>query len=349
MSARGLASLFPMAELSLMGFLEVLPHLPRLARRLRQTAAAAIASRPDLIVTIDAPGFNMRLIDRLKGRGIPLVHYVAPTVWAWHPGRVRQFVGAVDRLLALLPFEPPHFESAGVRCSYVGHPALEIEIGGRDPAGFRARHAIAAAAPLLCLLPGSRRSELDRLLPVFGVAVDRLRREEPTLTVVLPTMPALTPRVRALTERWTHRPIIIESASERYDAFVAADFALAASGTVILELARFGVPTVLAYRANPISAMILRRIARVRYAGLVNLLLDREVVPEFLQQNCRPERLAAALLRLLRDPDARERQREGQREAIRRLGPDHRPSERAAELLLELLAERRARAPGARA
>jgi lipid-A-disaccharide synthase len=346
MAAHGLASLFPIAELSLMGFLEVLPHLPRLARRLRQTAAAAIACRPDLVVTIDAPDFNMRLIDRLAGRGIPLLHYVAPTVWAWRAGRVRHFVGRVDRLLALLPFEPPYFERAGVPCSYVGHPALEIEIGNRDPAAFRARHAIAADAPLLCLLPGSRRSELDRLLPIFGAALERLRAAEPRLAVVLPTIAEMAPLVEARTAGWPYRPTVLRTDAERYDAFAAADLALAASGTVILELARFAVPTVLAYRANPISAAIARRLVRVRYAGLVNLLLDRAVVPEYLQADCRPERLAAALLELLRDPAARDRQRQGQREAIARLGAD-RPSERAADLLLALLAETRARAGGA--
>lgn len=343
MTARGLASLFPMTELSLMGFLEVLPHLPRLRRRLRQIAKAVIASRPDLVVTIDAPGFNLRLIDRLQGHGIPLVHYVAPTVWAWRPGRVRNFVGTVDRLLALLPFEPPIFEAAGVACSYVGHPALELEIGARDPAGFRARHGIAPEAPLLCLLPGSRRFELERLLPVFGATLERLYAAEPRLVVVLPRLPETAALVERLTGRWRRLPIVLAGDAERYDAFAAADLALAASGTVILELARFGVPTVLAYRANPVSAAVLRRIVRVRYAGLVNLLLDREVVPEFLQENCRPEQLAAALLALLRDPAARERQRQGQREAIQRLGPDRRPSERAADLLLELMAETRAR------
>jgi lipid-A-disaccharide synthase len=240
----------------------------------------------------------------------------------------------------LLPFEPPLFEQAGVRCDYVGHPALEVEIGARDPAAFRARHGVAGDARLLCLLPGSRRFEIDRLLPVFGAAVDRLAAAEPHLAVVLPTLPELAPLVERGIARWRRPPILLTGDAARYDAFAAADLALAASGTVILELARFGVPTVLAYRSNPISAAILRRILHVRFAGLVNILLDRAVVPEFIQENCRPEPIAQALLGLLRDPAARERQRAGQREAIERLGSDRRPSERAAEILLGLLAER---------
>lgn len=340
MAAQGLASLFPMSELSLMGFLEVLPHLPRLAWRLRQTAAAVLAGRPDLLVTIDAPGFNMRLIRRLAGRGIPIVHYVAPTVWAWRPGRVRHLVGRVDRLLALLPFEPPLFERAGVPCSYVGHPALELEIGARDASAFRARLGIAADAPLLCLLPGSRRFEIDRLLPVFREATERLAATEPRLAILLPTLPELAPELERRLADWPRRPILLLGDAARYDAFAAADLALAASGTVILELARFGLPTVLAYRGSRMTMAILRRFLRVRFAGLVNLLLDREVVPEFIQENCRPEPIAAALERLLRDPAERERQRAGQREAIGRLGPERQPSERAADVLLALLADR---------
>jgi len=342
MAGQGLRSLFPMAELSLMGFLEVLPHVPRLARRLRETTEAVLAERPQLLVTIDAPGFNMRLIRRVAGSGIPIAHYVAPAIWAWRPGRVRQLVGRVDRLLALLPFEPPLFTAAGVPCDYVGHPALETDAGSRDPAAFRARHGVDPGAPLLCLLPGSRRYEIDRLLPVFGEAVATLRAAEPRLAVVLPTLPAIAPRVEALVANWTPRPRLLLTAADRYDAFAAADLALAASGTVILELARFAVPTVLAYRGNPLSAAILRRLARVRHAGLVNLLLDRAVIPEFLQENCRPAPIAAALLTLLRDPALRERQRAGQREAIQRLGAE-RPSERAAEVLFRLLDERGSR------
>jgi lipid-A-disaccharide synthase len=282
----------------------------------------------------------MRLIRRLAGRGVPIVHYVAPTIWAWRPGRVRHLVGRVDRLLALLPFEPPLLEQAGVRCDYVGHPALELEIGARDPAAFRARHGVPSDARLLCLLPGSRRFEIDRLLPVFGAAVDRLAAAEPRLAVVLPTLPDLAPLVERGIAHWRRPPILLTGEAARYDAFAAADLALAASGTVILELARFGVPTVLAYRGHPLTMAIVRRLVRVRFAGLVNILLDREVVPEFIQENCRPEPIAQALLGLLRDPAARERQRAGQREAIDRLGPERQPSERAADILLALLAER---------
>lgn len=347
MTAQGLVSRFPMSELSLMGLLEVLPHLPRLHRRLTETADAVRTMRPALVVTIDAPGFNMRLLQRLRGQGIPLVHYVAPTVWAWRPGRVRHFVGLVDHLLALLPFEPPYFERAGVCCSYVGHPALELSIEGRDPAGFRARHGIAAEAKLLCLLPGSRRSELRYHLPIFREAVERLEAPVPGIRIVLPTLPELERAVSDQVASWRNPPIVVAGDAARYDSFAAADLALAASGTVILELARFGVPTVLAYRGNPVTAYLVGRLLTVRFAGLANILLDREVVPEFLQQACRPDRLADALLGLILDSAARDRQRAGQKEALERLG-EGRPSERAAEIVAGLLAARGIGAAGRR-
>lgn len=344
MTAQGLLSRFPMGELSLMGLLEILPHLPRLVRRLSETAATVCETRPDLVLTIDAPGFNMRLLQRLRGKGIPLVHYVAPTVWAWRPQRVRHFVGLVDHLLALLPFEPPYFERAGVRCSYVGHPALELPIASRDSAGFRERYGIEPTAPLLCLLPGSRRSELRHHLPIFGAALERLQRDVPALRVVLPTLPELERSVIEQTAAWPRPPVVLAGDRVRYESFAAADVALAASGTVILELARYGVPTVLAYRGNPVTAYLVGRQLRVPFVGLVNLLAEREVVPEFLQKRCRPALLADALLTLLRDPPAGDRQRAGQREALRRLG-DARPSERAAGIVADLLAAR-ARAAG---
>jgi len=346
MTAQGLVSRFPMRELSLMGLLEILPHLPRLVRRLSETAATVCETRPDLVLTIDAPGFNMRLLQRLRGKGIPLVHYVAPTVWAWRPQRVRHFIGLVDHLLALLPFEPPYFERVGVRCSYVGHPALELPIASRDPVGFREQHGIEPTAPLLCLLPGSRRSELRHHLPIFGATLERLQREVPALRVVLPTLPELERLVVGQTATWSRPPVVLTSDAARYESFAAADLALAASGTVILELARYGVPTVLAYRGNPITAYLVGRQLRVPFVGLVNLLAEREVVPEFLQTRCRPELLADALLTLLRDPTARDHQRAGQREALQRLG-DVRPSERAASIVADLLATRAGGDPAA--
>jgi lipid-A-disaccharide synthase len=328
MIQQGLEPLFPMAELSLMGLVEVLPHLARLRRRLAETVAAIRAMAPDAVVTIDAPAFCLRVAARLRGSGIPLVHYVAPSVWAWRPGRARRLAGTVDHLLALLPFEPPYFTVHGVACSYVGHPVLETM---PRAAAVVARRA--GAKPTLCLLPGSRRGEVARHLPVFAETVGRLHRRFPGLRILLPTVEPVAAAIRAAIVGWGV-PVRLVTGEDRFAAMGEADVALSASGTVILELAALGVPTVACYRVNAVTAMALRRLVRVRYATLVNLLLDRPVVPELLQESCTPPRLAAAVAALLTDDEARRRQRAGFAEALAALAVPEPPSARAAAIVL---------------
>ena len=340
MAAAGLVSRFPMTELSLMGLLEVVPHLPRLRRRVVETAAAIRAARPAAVVTIDAPAFNFRVCARLRGSGIPLIHYVAPSVWAWRPGRARHVAGILDHLLALLPFEPRYFEVHGLPCTHVGHPVLETVGAGHDGPRFRRDHGLPNDAPVLCVLPGSRRGEVARLAPVFGRAVRLLALRYPALRAVVPTVPAVADRVDAAAAAWGVPTLVLRDPERKFDAFAAADAALAASGTVVLELAALGVPMVAAYRANPLTALLLRPLLKVRYATLVNLLLDRSVVPEYLQGGCTPGRLAAALERLLADDGARRAQRAGFAEALARLAVDGRPSERAAAVVLDLVRRR---------
>jgi lipid-A-disaccharide synthase len=342
MAAEGLASRFPMRELAVMGLFEIVPHIRRLLRRIGQTVAAIQAARPDVVVTIDAPGFCFRVAKRLKGAGVPLVHVVAPSVWAWKPGRAKKIAQFLDRLLVLLPFEPPYFTRHGLTTDFIGHPAVEAPPG--DGAAFRARHGIPAEAPLLCVLPGSRSTEVGRLIQPFADAVALLARHRPGLRLVLPTVPGVAARVRA--QPWPVAVTIVESAAEKRDAFAASTAALAASGTVALELALAGVPAVVAYRVHPLSHAIVKLLVRVRYANLVNLILDRPVVPELLQYDCRADLMAAALGRLLDDPGARATQIEAGRVVsdalgraeMRRGGPT--PSERAAKILLDLIADR---------
>jgi lipid-A-disaccharide synthase len=339
MAAAGLASRFSMDELSHMGMVELLPHLPSLLRRLRQTAEWLRRAPPDLLVTIDAPGFCLRLARRLGGSGIPILHYVAPTVWAWKPGRAARIAKLCDHLLALLPFEPPYFTRHGLACTYVGHPALETMAGTPDGVGFRGRHGIAEHAPLLCLLPGSRAGELKRLLPLFAEAVQRLAQRHAGLRVVLPTVAPIAARVRAQAAGLGLPATVIDDPASKRDAFAASDAALAASGTVAVELAVVGTPAVIAYRANPISAAIARRMIKVKYASLVNLLIDRATAPELLQENCRPELMAEALDRLLGDPQARAAQRAGYAEAMAKLAVEGWPSDRAAAVALQMIAK----------
>ena len=336
MTAEGLQPLFPMDELSLIGLVEVLPHVVGLARRLSQTVAAIRAMRPQAVVTIDAPGFCLRVASRLQGGGIPVIHYVAPSVWAWRPGRARRLARRVDHLLALLPFEPPYFTVHGLACTYVGHPVLEL-----PPPAAAHRPRIAGRPPVLCLLPGSRRHEIRRLLPIFRETVSLLRPSYPGLETVLPTVEPVADLVRDAVAAWPHPPAIVEGEAARLAAFATADLALCASGTVTLEAAVAGLPMVACYRIQPLSAAIVRRLIRVRYVTLVNLLVDRPVVPELIQENCTPPQLATALRQLLDDPAAGERQRAGFVEALAKLAVEGRPSDRAAEIVLDAIASRR--------
>ncbi len=342
MEEQGMKSQFPMTELSVMGAAEVLPRIPRILTRIVETAAAAQRLRPAAVVTIDSPDFNFRVAKRLKGKGIPLIHYVAPSVWAWRPGRAAKIAGLLDHLLALLPFEPPYFESHSLATTFVGHPILESGADKGDGNAFRDRHGIAADETLIAVLPGSRMGEVSRLQGIFGQALFGLSKKHPNLRAVVPTTGAVAGTVRQAAAGWPVQTLVVEGDTEKYDAFAAADVALAASGTVALELAMAGTPAVIAYRINPLSALIARRLLKVRFVHLVNLILDREAVPEFLQEACRADFLAPALEDLLRDEDRRQSQVSAYKEAIDKLS--HRgasPADRAAKTVLDVIARSR--------
>lgn len=338
MREEGLESLFPMEELSVMGIAEILPHLPQLLRRIRETSVAVDRARPDALITIDSPDFSRRVARRVTNRSIPRIHYVAPTVWAWRPWRAKGFARDFTDLLALLPFEPPWFEAAGLPCRFVGHPVVEAGADEGQGAAFRSRHGIAPDTPLICALPGSRRGEIGRLGPDFGAALALLAPRHPGLRTVVPTIEAMAPAVRQLTGDWPGRPIVVVGAAERYDAMAASNAALAASGTVALELALAQVPTVVAYRMSPATYFLVRRILTVDYANLINIIENRELVPELMQQDCRPERLAETLERLMGPAGAA--QIEAVRPALRQLGlGGEPPSRRAAEAVLDIVAQ----------
>lgn len=342
MAEQGLVSLFPMEELSLMGLAEVLPKLRGLARRLAEAEADVLRRRPAALVTIDAPSFTLRLAARVRPKGVRVIHYVAPQVWAWRQGRVRKIARRVDRLLALLPFEPPFFEAAGIPTSFVGHPVLESGADRGNAARFRATHGLAPDMRLLVVMPGSRGGELARHLPVFARAAALLRDRLGTLALAAPTLPRLADAVRAAP--WPTRPIVTTDETGKHDAWAASAAALAKSGTTSLELAVAGVPQVVAYRVNPITAAIVRRLVTVPHASLVNLLAGETVVPERLQEHCTPERLAEALLPLLSDTDAAAAQRAAFARVLAQLRPPGglAPSEAAADAVLaELTAAQR--------
>lgn len=350
MEALGLTSLFPIQDLSVMGLIEILPRARLLLRRIDQTARFLTADPPDIVVTIDSPGFTRRVAQRLAVRSFPLVHYVAPTVWAWRPGRARRLAELYDHLLVLLPFEAPYFEAVGLRTTFVGHPAVETVGRARDAElqaeadenGFRERYAIAPHRRLLAVLPGSRKGEVTRLLPIFIEVLKDLKSQGFDLHLLLPTVETVANMVKAAAPDLPFPATVLETAGDRYAAMVVAQAALAASGTATLELGLAGTPTVLAYKVNPLTASILRRLIRTPYAGLVNILLQREIMPEFLQENCRADLIAPVLGKLLSDPAARQNQIDGCKAVAAQLGGDEElpPSLRAARAVLAAAAPR---------
>jgi lipid-A-disaccharide synthase len=290
-----------------------------------------------VLVTIDSPGFTLRVLRGVAGHGIARAHYVAPQVWAWREGRVRRFPGLWEALLCLLPFEPAFFARHGLAARFVGHPVLEAGLDRGDAGRFRAAHGLAPAQRVVIVMPGSRRSEVGRLLPVFGEALERLAALVPGLVPVVPVAHSVAETVRDAVASWPVPAIAVAEAGEKHDAFAAAEVALVKSGTSSLELALAGVPMVVAYRVNPVSAAIARRLLTVRFAALVNLLAGREVVPELIQERCTPALLAQALGRLLSDPREAAAQRLAFRDIAAELAPPGQaPSAAAAAAVLEL-------------
>lgn len=340
MQAQGMQSLFPMEELSIMGIAEVLPRYRALRRRIRECAAAVIEGEPTALITIDAPDFNLRVAQLVKASRPKqkIVHYVAPSVWAWRPKRAQKMARWIDHVLALLPFEPPYMTAAGMSCDFVGHPVV-AEALATDAEAWAFRESI-GHSPLILALPGSRRSEVTRLAPILGDVMARVRQVHPDAGVVLPTLPAVADLVRDLTSTWAVRPMIVTDADEKRAAFKAADAAIAASGTVSLELAANRVPMVIAYQMAAVSMWMIRRMALIDTVTLVNLVSDTRTVPEFLGTECRADLVTPALLDLLAGGDPAVRQRQAMEVTMARLGEGGEPPGlRAARSVLGFLGQ----------
>ncbi|MDE0779282.1 MAG: lipid-A-disaccharide synthase [Alphaproteobacteria bacterium] len=303
MEAAGIKSLFPYETLAIMGLTEVLPSVPRILRRMRQTARDIAACEPDVIITIDSPGFVFGVIRRLKSRTCPRVHYVAPTIWAWRAGRVKKFRKHFDHLLALFSFEPTLFEQAGFACTFVGHPIAEGAVARGDGVSFRDRHGIKTNERVFCLLPGSRRGEVERIGPIAADVVRRIHTKYPELRIVVPAAANVRVIVEKLCSDWAHRVLVVDGSVERYDAFAASDLALSTSGTVTLELAYAGVPTVVMYRIGRVTGGIVRHMIKVTYASIVNIVADKLIFPEFLQSRCRADLITPAVEDFLKYPE----------------------------------------------
>jgi lipid-A-disaccharide synthase len=340
MAASGIVSPFSIGELSIIGVTAIPRRLPTILRRIRETAGLIIKTRPQALVIIDSPDFTHRVARRVRrfAPQIPILDYVSPSVWAWRAGRARAMRSYVDHVLAILPFEPAaHRRLGGPPCTYVGHPLVE-RIADLRPSSDEARRRL-AAPPIILALPGSRSGEIRRLAAIFGATLERLAARIGPIEVVVPTVAHIAPQLREAVANWAIRPRVVVEAAEKWTAFRSARAALAASGTVTLELALSGVPMVAAYRLDFIEAVIARAIrlqARLPSVILANLVIGENVVPELLQEDCTPDKLADALLAVVSDTEQRRRQVEAFSrldEIMKTGGPP--PSAKAAAIVLK--------------
>jgi lipid-A-disaccharide synthase len=343
MTREGLKSLFPIEELSIIGFSAVVKQLPKLLRLIRQTTAAVLQAGPDILIIIDSPDFTHRVARRVRARdaAIPIVDYVSPSVWAWRPSRARAMRSYVDHVLALLPFEPEAYRRLhGPPCTYVGHPLIEQLASLRPNGEEQARRD--GKPPVLLVLPGSRRGEIRHHMAVFGEALDRLKAQGREFELILPTMPHLLELVSEGVKSWKVTPQIVVGEQDKRAAFRIATAAFAKSGTVTLELALSGVPMVAAYKAGAIEAKIVLRFVTVQSVILANLVVGENVVPEFVQDDCTADKLAGALGEVLSDSPMRRRQLDAfaRMDAIMSTGSQP-PSVRAADIVLGMLRKSR--------
>jgi lipid-A-disaccharide synthase len=337
MAAEGVASLYPIDDLPIIGFSAIPRRIPKILRLMRLTAKTVVARRPHVLVVIDSPGFTRGIARRVRAAdpAIAIVEYVSPSVWAWRPGRARVMRAYIDHILALLPFEPEvHRRLGGPPCTYVGHPLAE-EVGDLRPDAEEA-HRRLAAPPVLLVLPGSRGGEIERLLAVFADTVALVQEKVGPIEVVIPTIPHLVDPLRQGTARWPVQPRIVVETADKQAAFRIARAALAKSGTVTLELALAGVPTVGAYRVSWLEGVVGRRMVKVSSVILANLVLGENAVPEFIQDDCTAENLAAALAPLFGNTPERRRQLEAfsRLDAIMEIGSTA-PAARAADIVLD--------------
>lgn len=343
MQAQGLTSIFPMEELSVMGLVEVLPRLRSLFRRRDQTVDAILELAPDALITIDSPDFCLRVAERVrKHLEIPVIHYVAPSVWVWREGRAAKMARHVDHVLALLPFEPPYMQAVGMTCDFVGHPVTtEPQPTPDEIAELRVELNIPPENRVLAILLGSRSGEVARLSEHFGASIALLNRND--LSVVVPTVGHLYDQVAEAVQDWPFQVTLLDprefdaaqAEARKRSLFHMADAALAASGTVGLELGMAGCPSVIAYRMAPLSWFFVKRLVKTKYVNLINILLNRPVVPELLQENCNADNIASALRPILDRPKVAEAQRDGLNKAMSMLGTaEDAPGLRAAHSVL---------------
>ena len=344
MAAEGLQSPFDIRDISILGILEGLLAYPKIVRRANETVAIAAREKPDVAVLIDSWGFTLRVAQRLRklDPALPIVKYVGPQVWATRPGRAKTLARAVDHLLSIHAFDAPYFEAQGLPVTFVGNSALSLDFSKAKPRRLQAELAIGPEQPVLLVLPGSRPSEIERVLPAFEAAVNLLKTQDPELQVIVPAASTVADIVKSRVAGWPHRAHVLEGEAAKLSAMKAATVALACSGTVTTELALAGVAMVIGYRLGPVTAVIVRRLLRTPWITLFNIAAGDFVAPEFVQEDCTGPKLAHALAERLDDAELRHRQVLAQYAALDRMGrggPD--PNQAAADAVLKIAAERR--------
>jgi lipid-A-disaccharide synthase len=341
MTDEGLQSLFPIDVLAVMGITEILPRLKTILGKINDTADYIEQSRPDIVVSIDSPDFCFRVMKKvrkdMRADAPKLIHYVAPTVWAWRAGRAKKIARFLDGLICLFDFEPRYFDAVGLRAVAVGHPVVETAAMNADGTAFRARHGIATSTPTLGVFFGSRRGELHRHGEIFRDVMTQL---PPNTHFIIPTLSHLEGDLRELLSGFESRLTLTTDRAEKWQAFAACDTALAVSGTVALELAAAHVPHVIAYRISASTYQIAKRLVKVRFAHLLNIMLDKPIVPEFIQTDCHTSLIAPALATLMADPEARAEQMTAFDEFTVRIGANDEtpPSQKAAQFILSFAA-----------
>ncbi len=341
MIAEGFKSLFNIKDLSVMGVMEVIPKLPAILRHRKEVMTDIEKVQPDVIVTVDSWGFVNSILKSLKKKGIktPKVHYVAPQVWAWKKGRAKKAARLMDHLMTLLPYEPPYFEKHGLACTFVGHPVIENTVDlPSDIVALKKQNDIPENARVLCVLPGSRNTEIKKLAPVFVESIHRLQKEIPNLFLLIPSVEAMKNEINNYFKNIGISYKLVTGQQARYEAFRMSEFAIAASGTVSLELTACGTSHLIAYTFNSVTNIMVDLLATTKYANLINILADKLVIPEFVLQTCKAEKIAPVALEFLQNKDKRNAQIAEAKTYLQKLKPaDKLPSEKAAEVVLRAI------------
>ncbi len=344
MKTEGLKSLFDVSELAVMGLVEVIPSIPKVLKRIKETVNDIIKVQPDVIITIDSWSFSSRVHKALRKlkTGIPQVHYVAPQVWAWKKKRARTMYKYIDYLLTLFPHEPKYFTPYHLDTRFVGHPVIESEVVSASGEAFRKKYQIGKEMKVISVLPGSRKNEVAKLLPVFLESVKQLAEKDKNLYFVIPTVSTVEKEVRKQVSDAGASVLVVNTQADRYGAFRASSAAIAASGTVALELAICDIPHIIAYKVSPLSAMLARRFLKIEFVNLSNILLSREIIPELLQERCVSGNICNYIRHLLDGGELYDKQMEGFAKVRKILGQgEQTPSENACDIVLDIIKEKK--------